>query len=115
MQTAFPPESDLPPPNDDEPIPSKQVGGLKPVGHFVFGSTTGNKSSNNNEKTTGCFGSATGCVFSRTDQKPFGLFCGSKKENNDNNIYEQLLAMRTQINQLNSGIDKIYELLAKNH
>ncbi len=135
----FPPESDIPPTNDDESPPPSQVGGLKPVGVFGFAGSMGQKPQNNNDKITGFFGGqppSTGCVFPRpattvSNGIPFnseqkigcGLLGGFKKDSNDTNhntninasIYAQLNVMRAQINQLNSGIDKIYELLAKNH
>ena len=138
----FPPESELPPPNDGEspPPPAPQVGGLKPVMAFGFAGGMAQKpqtntNTNNNDKITGFFGGqqpATGCVFPRPSTTtssgiPFnpeqkigcGLLGGFKKESNDNNInasiYAQLNVMRAQINQLNSGIDKMYELLAKNN
>jgi hypothetical protein len=142
MQTAykmqsdnFPPESDLPPPNDGESPPPSQVGGLKPVMAFGFAGGMAQKpqTTNNNDKITGFFGGqqpATGCIFPRPTTTassgiPFnpeqkigcGLLGGIKKDDTNINasIYAQLSTMRAQINQLNSGIDKIYELLSKNH
>jgi hypothetical protein len=128
----FPPESDLPPPNDEElpPPPPPQVVGLKPVMAFGFAGGMAQKPQPNNDKITGFFGGqqpATGCIFPRpaTSGIPFnpeqkigcGLLGGIKKDDTNINalIYAQLSTMRTQINQLNSGIDKIYELLAKNN
>ncbi len=110
MQAAFPPESDIPPPNDDDEFrPSQQIGGLKPVAVFGFAGqkTTGFTISNEKLMTQQ---PATGCVFPR----PFNL---EQKNKTDITvaIYAQLSAMREQINQLNSGIDKMYELLAKNN
>lgn len=139
----FPPESDLPPPNDEELPQPPQVVGLKPVMAFGFAggmaqkpqTTNTNTHTNNNDKITGFFGGqqpATGCIFPRPTTTvssgiPFnpeqkigcGLLGGFKKDSTDTNInvsiYAQLSTMRAQINQLNSGIDKIYELLAKNN
>jgi hypothetical protein len=115
MQAAFPPESDIPPPNDDDEFrPSQQIGGLKPVAVFGFaGQKTTGFTINNEKPMIGAFGAqqpATGCVFPR----PFTTEQKTKMDINGS-IYAQLSLMREQINQLNSGIDKMYELLAKNH
>jgi len=128
MQAAFPPASDIPPVDDESPPPP--VVGLKPVAAFGFAVPTTNTSAFS-QKPMGCFGGqqqpATGCVFPRpaTTGIPFnpeqkmggGLLGGFKKDDANINasIYAQLSTMRAQINQLNIGIDKIYELLAKNN
>ncbi len=134
MQAVFPPASDIPPVDDDEkPQP---VVGLKPTAAFGFATPTTNTSAFG-QRPMGCFGGQqqqppTGCVFPRPANGgiPFnpeqkmggGLLGGFKKDDTNTNaniinasIYAQLSTMRTQISQLNNGIDKMYELLAKNH
>lgn len=118
MQRAFPPESDIPPVDDEEKI-------KQPQPTMIFGGglvkTTASSAFNFAGQPP-----AMGCVFPRPPEPKLGGFglpnhnpnnmnsnmnVNNKKDYSD--IYAQLSIMRAQINLLNNGLDKMYELLSK--